>query len=253
MGVSYELLHGDCLTLLGGVEPGSCDAIICDPPYGTTRNEWDKKIDLAEWWPLVWRAAKPTAPVLVFSQMPFAAELVLSAPKEYRYEWVWDKRIQTGFLNARRMPLRRHELIQVFYRQLPTYNPQMAQGTYYRQTANNRGGRNYGHVKDRKPYESCERFPTDILVFDQARNYAESAKDTNHPTQKPTDLLAYLVRTYTNAGETVLDPFMGSGSTGVACGMEGRSFVGMELDTHWFGVAESRVSQAYAQERLFEC
>lgn len=240
-GNPVSLLHGDCLELLPGLATGSVDLVVCDLPYGQTRNRWDSRIDLGRLWPEIWRVCKKSAAVVLFAQGMFTAHLMQSQPKAWRYNLVWDKHLPVGFLNARRMPLRVHEDVCVFYRELPTYNPQKTCG-HARKTAVRTHGTdtaNYGRADAVSAYDSTERYPTSILSFcaDRSGKWAR-----RHPTQKPVDLLRWLVRTYSGEGETVLDCCMGSGSTGVAALAEGRRFIGMELDDAYFELASERIS-----------
>ena len=254
----YDLRRGDCVEALGELarEGVAFDLVLADPPYGTTQNEWDVPLDLAALSPALLAVTRPDTPVLLFSQMPYTVDLVcgLRDAIPYRYEWAWEKGTATGFLNANRMPMRCHELVGVFYHRLPKYNPQMVPGEHKRwRTREARvGNHTYGDERGvRTGYDSAERYPRDVLRFGAARNYrGRSGAGDFHPTQKPVDLLRYLVRTYTDPGDIVLDFCMGSGSTGVACAEEGRRFVGVERDGRWFSVAERRVGQAYAQGRL---
>lgn len=174
----------------------------------------------------------------------FGASLIMNAPKKmpYRYDWIWVKSLPVGFLNANRMPLRAHENIYVFYKHLPTYNPQMRTGfkPYDRGYVADKGGRNYGTLSNNyNPRKSNgDRFPVDVITFSNGNNHYV------HPTQKPVDLLEYLIKTYTNEGMTVLDNCMGSGSTGVAAKELKRNFIGMELDEKYFEIAKQRINEA---------
>lgn len=179
--------------------------------------------------------------MLFFSQMPFAAELVQSNRKLFRYEWIWQKSNKTGFLNARRMPLKEHENILVFYKKLPVYNPQFTGDTPHTIPKSGRKSNNYGKYTPLPPGTVKGYFPSDIISFPCIFHTSEKQV---HPTQKPVPLLEYLIKTYTNPGETVLDPTMGSGSTGVACANTGRNFIGMELDPGYFEIAQGHIKAA---------
>lgn len=247
-----ELLQGDCLELLRDVPAESVDMVLCDPPFGSTQNAWDCVIPTPPLWENLTRVCKPNAAMLFFAQMPFAAELVTSNRKMFRYEWIWQKSNKTGFLNAKKMPLKEHENILVFYRKAPTYNPQMVKGERHSRAAGKRSN-NYGAFHPVLSW-SDEYYPGDIITFPCIFHTAEKQA---HPTQKPVPLLEYLIRTYTNPDETVLDCCMGSGSTGVACGNTGRGFIGMELDAGYFAIAQERIQAAKdaialegAQERI---
>ena len=233
-----RLLQGDCLRLLPDVPTGSVDMVLADLPYGITCNAWDTPIPLRPLWDELRRVCKKNAAMLFFSQMPFAAELAQSNRKMFRYEWIWQKEQGSGFLNANRMPLRAHENICVFYRSLPTYNPQKRKGEPYRTKSGANTSSNYGKFDGsvHSANSSGDRYPVDVLKYPAVRD--------KHPTQKPVPLLEYLIRTYTNPGETILDPAMGSGSTGVAAVNAGRNFIGMEPDEYYFDVARERVAEA---------
>ncbi len=219
--------------------------ILCDPPYGITRNEWDTPVPFGPMWEQYNRIAKENAAVLLFAQPPFSAKLIMSNLKNFRYEWVWKKTLATGFLNAKRMPMKIHENILVFYQKLPVYNPQKRTG-FKTETRKKTGYKssNYGEVA-----ESClwisdgTRYPVDVIEF-AGVNTGKHTESAGHPTQKPVALLEYLIRTYTNEGETILDNCMGSGSTGVACINTGRNFIGIELDSSYFETAENRIEAA---------
>ena len=213
----------------------SIDMILCDLPYGTTHNKWDNVIPMKPLWEQYNRIIKDHGAIVLFSQMPFGASLIMSNPKMFRYEWIWEKNQAGGFLNAKKMPLRKHENILVFYKHLPTYNPQgliKLDEPIYEEGSANRNGKNYG-VADKSFIRTHKNYPTDIITFSKDSGY--------HPTQKPVDLLEYLIKTYTNEGDLVLDNCMGSGSTGVACVNTNRDFIGMELNEEYFKIACERI------------
>ena len=215
----------------------SIDMVLCDLPYGTTKNKWDSVIPLNKLWKQYERIIKDNGAIVLFSQMPFSAELVHSNLKLFKYEWIWQKDNGTGFLNAKKMPLKIHENILVFYKKLPLYNPQMRTGFKPYKCKQGRHSTNYGAYEQGHITESNgERYPIDIIKF---------KKDSGlHPTQKPVELLEYLIKTYTNEGETVLDNCMGSGSTGIACINTNRNFIGYELNEKYFKIAEKRINEA---------
>ena len=230
-----ELLNGDCLELMKNIPGKSIDMIVCDLPYGTTHNKWDNVIPMESLWEQYNRIIKDHGAIVLFSQMPFGASLIMSNPKMFRYEWIWEKNQAVGFLNAKKMPLRKHENILVFYKHLPTYNPQgliKLDEPIQEEGSANRNGKNYG-VADKSFIRTHKNYPTDIITFSKDSGY--------HPTQKPVDLLEYLIKTYTNEGDTVLDNCMGSGSTGVACVNTNRDFIGMELNEEYFKIACGRI------------
>ena len=216
----------------------SIDMILCDLPYGITHNKWDTIIPFDKLWAQYKRIIKDNGAILLFSQMPFGASLIMSNPKMFRYEWIWEKNQAVGFLNAKKMPLRKHENILVFYKHLPTYNPQgliKLDEPIQEKGSANRNGKNYG-VADKSFIRTHTNYPTDIITFSKDAGY--------HPTQKPVALLEYLIKTYTNEGDLVLDNCMGSGSTGVACVNTNRDFIGMELNEEYFKIACERIEGA---------
>ncbi len=224
-GVMNKLFEGDCLECMNEIPSGSVDMILCDLPYGMTQNEWDCYIPLDELWEQYKRVIKPNGAIVLTSNGVFTAKLILSQPKIYKYKWVWEKSKPTNFLNAKKQPLRKHEDVCVFYKKQPTYHPQMTQGDPY-----DKGIRkdqlcgNYGDFDPVHVASSGERYPTDIIYV----KTAECEGAVLHPTQKPIELGRYMVRTYTNPGDVVLDNTFGSGSFLVAALMEGRNFIGIE-------------------------
>ena len=231
-----DLFMGDCMELLPDIPAKSVDLILCDLPYGTTACKWDTVIPFAQLWEQYSRVIKDNGAIVLFSQPPFDKALAMSNPQMFRYEWIWEKPQGTGHLNAKKMPMKAHENILVFYKKLPTYNPQMREGKPYSSTSGHTGSNNYGKQCSVKTICEGGRYPLDVLKFKPDKGL--------HPTQKPVALLEYLVRTYTNPGETVLDNCMGSGSTGVACLRAGRQFIGMEKDPHYFREAKTRIEEA---------
>ncbi len=233
-----KLLHGDCLELMKDIPGGSVDMILCDLPYGTTRCKWDVRIPFDKLWKQYNRILKENGAVVLFAAEPFASLLRMSNIKNYKYDWVWDKVKGTGFLNAKKQPMRCHELICVFYRRQCVYNPQKTSGHKKKGSfrAANLQTEVYGSMKKDYSYSSSERYPRSIQVFS-----TDTQNSSLHPTQKPVALLEFLVKTYTNPGEVVLDNCMGSGSTGVACANTGRHFIGMELNEDYFRIAEDRI------------
>lgn len=234
----YKLLQGDCLKLMENIPDKSVDMVLCDLPFGTTMNKWDSVIDFDELWTAYKRIIKNNGAIVLFGQGLFTAELACSNKEMFRYRLVWEKTKAGGFLNARRMPLQAHEDISVFYKKLPTYNPQMETGKpYVKRAVTNGDGGCYGKF-DRVGQTNINngtRFPRSVLRFSNDNH------NSIHKTQKPVQLLEYLIRTYTNEGETVLDNCMGSGSTGVACVNTNRDFIGIELDKNYFEIAKERI------------
>lgn len=230
-----NLINDDCLHAMNKIENKSIDMILCDLPYGTTKNKWDTIIPLKKLWEHYERIIKDNGAIVLFAQTPFDKVLGTSNIKLLRYEWVWKKDNGTGFLNAKKMPLKLHENILVFYKKLPTYNPQMRFGYKSYECKQGRHSDNYGDYKNGHISKSSgERYPVDILEF-------KRDKQKLHPTQKPVKLLEYFIKTYTNEEETVLDNCMGSGSTGIACINTNRNFIGIEIDKNYFEIAKKRM------------
>jgi site-specific DNA-methyltransferase (adenine-specific) len=228
------------------IESGTVDMILCDLPYGTTCCSWDAVIPFEPLWEQYERVIKENGAIVLFAAQPFAAVLATSNLKLFRYEIIWEKPSATGFLNAKKQPLRAHENILVFYKSQPTYNPQKTFG-HERKTAKRKdiGSEHYGKQVNIKSYDSTERYPRSVQVFS-----SDKQKQALHPTQKPVALCEYLIRTYTNEGETVLDNTMGSGTTGVACVNTGRSFIGIEQEKKYFDIAQERIAQAGTEKDM---
>ena len=239
-----KIYNLDCLEGMKQIPDHSVDAIIADPPYGTTRNQWDSVIPLDELWAEYRRVTKPNAAIVLFSQQPFTSALVMSNPDKFRYEWIWQKENGTGHLNAKKMPLKEHENVLLFYDNLPIYNPQMKQGFEPYRFKSGDPSTNYGSQHSVETINMGLRYPTTIVKFDRDNNGF-------HPTQKPVDLLRYLVLTYTNEGNTVLDNFMGSGTTAIACIREKRHFIGFELNKEYYEKAKKRIESEQRQLTLF--
>ena len=222
----YTLFQGDCLEVMDSIETGSIDMILADLPYGTTQCVWDQVIPFEPLWAQYLRVAKPDAAIVLCAAQPFSSLLVASRLDLYRYEWVWEKGNATGFLNAKKQPMRAHETAQVFYRQQPTFNPQMT-GGHARAVASRRAVSSecYGKALSISEYDSTDRYPRSVQYFS-----SDKQRGSFHPTQKPVAWMAYLISTYTNRGDLVLDNTMGSGSTGVACALLKRPFIGIERD-----------------------
>jgi site-specific DNA-methyltransferase (adenine-specific) len=230
----FKLMQGDCLELMKDIQDKSIDMILCDLPYGTTRNKWDSIIPLEPLWEQYKRIIKDNGAIVLTAQTPFDKVLGASNLDMLRYEWIWEKTESTGFLNAKKMPLKKHENILVFYKKLPTYNPQFTKGTPYSYQKDGISSDNYGDSKGtNKIINEGKRYPVSIITFKKDKGL--------HPTQKPVALCEYLIKTYTNEGETVLDNCMGSGTTGVACKNLNRNFIGIELDEEYFKIAKERI------------
>lgn len=244
-----KLFHGDCLEIMPTLPAGSIDAIICDPPFGTTACKWDSVIPFAPMWECFKRLIKPNGAIVLFAAQPFTSALVMSNPEMFRYSWVWEKGLGTGHLRAKFQPLRVHEDICVFCADPNgTYFPQMTKGKMRKKGDPDRTTGVYGKGNaDRVPIENDTYYPKSVVSFSNGDH-----RGRLHPTQKPIALLEYLIRTYTNQGETVLDCTMGSGTAGVACKRTGRKFVGIENDEQYFCVAQNRIAEPFhIQSDLF--
>jgi site-specific DNA-methyltransferase (adenine-specific) len=235
--MAYEIHKGECLELMKNIPDGSIDMVMCDLPYGTTKNSWDSIIPLDELWAQYHRVCKKNAAIVLTAATPFDKVLGCSNLKEFKYEWVWQKEAGTGLLNAKKQPLRDHENVLVFYRSQPCYNPQFSEGKPY---TCKKGGdtSNYNPSGSVVTVNEGTRCPKTVLKFNRDKN-------KEHPTQKPVALMEYLIKTYTNPGELVLDNTMGSGTTGVACMNTGRRFYGIERDDKYFDIAEQRIRTAW--------
>ena len=254
--MTVRLYLGDCLEVMRGIPDKSVDAVITDPPYGTTAISWDKAIDLPLFWETINLLPKENAAIIVFSAQPFTTDLIASNRGMFRYEIIWKKTQPQGFLNANKCPLRNHENIVVFYKHLPTYNPIKSKVERIDlgrvRKVNAMRSKQYREMDRTTWVETGERYPTDVIEFSNWNGalFGKTENATKHPTQKPVDLCKYLIETYTNEGDTVFDPFMGSGTTGVACVMTGRNFIGIEIDPTYFAIAERRIKEAQMQPRL---
>ena len=239
---NIKLLLGDYLERMKEIPDGSVDMVLADPPYGTTACKWDTVIDLPLMWEQLKRVIKPNGAIVMTASQPFTSALVMSNPKMFKYCWVWDKVLPRGHLNAKKQPMRVHEDIVVFSKIPNVYIPQKTTGharkvartCYQKEGA---GEQVYGKEFRDTHYDSTERYPTTIYRLSTA-----DQRGKNHPTQKPVALMEYLILTYTNEGETVLDFTMGSGTTGVACKNLGRKFIGIELDQGYFDIAQKRIN-----------
>jgi site-specific DNA-methyltransferase (adenine-specific) len=252
-----KLLHGDCLELMKNIPDGSVDAIITDPPYGTTACKWDSVIPFDLMWEQLNRIIKPNGAIVLFGSEPFSSALRISNINNYKYDWIWEKSNPANIALANKMPLKYHEIISLFYFKQPIYNKQMIErdelGIKRLKNKNNpirfKGSDIQGTSKTKKDYDINrydENFknPSTILKFKVDRG-------KHHPTQKPVELMEYLIKTYTNENETVLDFTMGSGTTGVAAVNTNRHFIGIEKDDKYFEIAKKRINDALIQPKLF--
>lgn len=231
-----QVFEADCLDLLPHIPDKSVDMVLCDLPYGTTQNKWDSIIDLEKLWKEYKRIIKDKGVIVLTSQGIFTAHLIMSNEQWFKYKLVWIKSKSTNFLNAKKQPLRKHEDICVFYRQQPTYNPQMTTGeSYDKGIRKDQFTGSYGDFKPRHIKSDGNRYPNDVIFYEEDPiddfvyfKTAESEGTVYHPTQKPVELGRYLIRTYTRPGDIVLDNACGSGSFLVAAALEGRKFIGIE-------------------------
>lgn len=232
-----NLLHGDCLQLMKGIESGSVDLILTDPPYGTTACKWDSVIDFDLMWEQLNRIIKPNGAIVLFGSEPFSSALRMSNIKNYKYDWIYRKPQGVNPLLSKKQPLNDIENISIFYKKQPLYNPQFKEGKPYKITRDKK--ERVIEVQGFKTKETTtinkgNRLPKRVLDFKQERGF--------HPTQKPVELLEYLIKTYTVENETVLDFTMGSGSTGIACLNTNRNFIGIEMDDKYFEIASNRIN-----------
>ena len=251
------LMQGDCLERMAEIPDGSVDLVLTDPPYGTTACKWDAVIPFEPMWAQVWRVLKPNGAAVFTASQPFTSALIASNMRGFKYEWIWRKSKGANFTHAKNMPIKFHENVVVFsdapighHVQLGArrmaYNPQGLRKvdkvwSRPRKYENGHGLKRESHKLDR--VLEFEGYPTSILDFPNSDNRERG----HHPTQKPVALMEYLIRTYTNPGETVLDFTMGSGTTGVACVNTGRRFIGIERDETYFQIAQSRIAEAQPQ------
>ena len=218
------------------------DAIITDPPYGTTACKWDSVIPFPEMWLRLNKLIKPNGAIVLFGSEPFSSALRMSNIKNYKYDWVWEKNLKTGNLNAKRMPMGGHELVHIFAKKSPTYNPQKRKRTNEVKSGNKKNSKTsvYGSQKEEYTDNQSDLINPDTIIKNIKCVHNSSGKV--HPTQKPVALMEYLIKTYTNENELVLDFTMGSGTTGVACKNLNRNFIGIELDSNYFDIAKERIN-----------
>lgn len=233
---------GDCIEVMKLIDDNSIDMILCDLPYGVTKNKWDSIIDLDKLWAEYERVIKINGAIVLFGQGKFSAKLMLSNEKMHRYNLIWEKTTPTGFLNANRMPLRSHEDLLVFYKKLPTYNPQKTTGHIRKVSTanhkiNSKKTSNYGE-HGLTTYDSTERYPKSVLKF-----ATDKQKSALHPTQKPLALIEYLIATYSNEGETILDNCAGSGTTGLAAKNLNRNYIMIENDKVSYEICIERLGE----------
>ena len=241
--MEIQLIKGDCLEVMKSIPDRSIDAIICDLPYGTTACKWDEVLPFKKLWEQYERIIKPNGAIILFGSQPFTSALIMSNPKMFKYEWIWEKSKASNFLQASYMPLKAHENIVVFGKGKTKYNAQKTQGKAFNKGKDKRIGKAtevYHSIPNINGFEIVNetglRNPRTVQYFTTAESEGKY-----HPTQKPLELLEYLVKTYTNEGDTVLDNTMGSGTTGVACVNTNRKFIGIEMDDNYFEIAKKRI------------
>ena len=235
-----KIYNQDCLVGMESIQDKSIDMILCDLPYGTTKNQWDSIINLDKLWEQYNRIIKDNGAIVLTAQTPFDKVLGVSNLKMLKYEWIWEKTSATGHLNAKKMPMKAHENILVFYKKLPTYNPQKTTGherkvSTAKHKRNSKNSSNYGE-SSATTYDSTERYPRSVQIFS-----TDKQKSSFHPTQKPVALFEYLIKTYTNEGDLVLDNCMGSGTTAIACINTNRNYIGFELDSGYYNLTNERI------------
>lgn len=230
-----QIYNEDCLLGMEKIQPNSIDLVLCDMPYGTTSNKWDSVIDLDKIWKLLYSISNDKRLCILFGQMPFTATLVSSNTKDFKYNWIWQKPTGTGHLNAKKAPLKNHEDILVFYSKQPVYNPQFTEGSSYKTKSGN-GSKNYGKQIRIITENKGIRYPKTVLNFNKD-------KDKFHPTQKPVALMEYLIKTYTNEGDIILDFCIGSGTTAIAAINTKRNYIGFEKDKDYYKIASNRIQE----------
>lgn len=232
-----KIYNQDCLEGMKLIDDKSIDMILCDLPYGTTQNKWDCIIPLDKLWEQYVRVSKDNGVIVLTSMQPFTSQLVNSNLKMFKYEVIWDKKISTGFLNSKKQVLRRHENVLIFYNKQGTYNPQMTQGKPYDKGISFDKSPNYGkQTPVRALNETGDRYPTSIIEFSNA-----DRRNKQHPTQKPINLFEWLIKTYSNENELILDNCMGSGTTAIACMNTNRNYLGFENNDEYFSIANERI------------
>lgn len=251
-----KLFHGDCLEVMSTLPDGCVDMVFADLPYGTTQNSWDSLIPFDKLWEAYTRVVKEDGAIVLTAQPPFDKVLACSNLKDFRYEWIWEKNKATGHLNAKKMPMKAHENVLVFYRKLPTYNPQKTVGHKPMNAVLPRDHipepdkkRNYNHVDKRlgNVGGGTDRYPRDVLYFPVINN-DDPLKF--HPTQKPVSLIEYFIKTYSNPGDTILDNCMGSGSTCIACINTDREYIGIEFGEDYYNKAQEWISSVQSNPIL---
>ena len=237
-----EIYLGDCLELMPKhVEDKSVDMIFCDLPYGTTQNKWDSVIPLDELWKEYERVIKDNGAIVLFAAQPFTSALIMSNPKMFKYDWIWQKPKGTGHLNAKKQPMRDKEDILVFYKKQCTYNPQMTEGTPYKDKAGKDHTKSTSMTGSYGKYTNYREVNKGVRYPKQVQQFGVVERGTVHPTQKPLDLIEYMIKTYTNEGDLILDNTCGSGTTGLGAKNLNRNYIMMEQDPKYYEIACKRV------------
>jgi DNA modification methylase len=241
-----KIYNEDCLIGMQQIKSGAIDAIITDLPYGTTKCAWDAVIPFDKLWEQYNRVIKHNGAIVLFGAEPFSSHLRLSNLRHFKYDIVWDKVKGTGFLNAKKQPMRNHEIISVFYKIQCTYNPQKTTGHEKKASFKRKHLQTdvYGKMNGDTLYSSTDRYPRSIQQFS-----ADTQTSSLHPTQKPVSLIEWLIKTYTNEGETVLDNCMGSGTTAIACINTNRNYIGFETDKEYYGICNNRINDHLAGKK----
>jgi len=245
-----QLWNEDCLETLKRIETGSIDLMLTDPPYGTTQCDWDNAPNFAIMWQEWERILKPNGAFVFFGSQPFTTHLISSRLGFFKYEMIWEKTMPNGFLDAQKKPLKCHENILVFYRQQPTYNPQKTIGKKYKKIR--KASEKYEGYNNYIPSDSFndgDRFPTSIITYSNGNNRHDTGRSI-HPTQKPLELIRYLLNTYSNENDLVFDGYSGSGTTAAACIKERRNFIGSELNKEYFDLSVKRLTEISMKPEL---
>ena len=264
-----KIYNMDCLEGMKRIPDESIDLILCDLPYGTTQNKWDSIIPFNKLWEQYERIIKDNGAIVLTGKQPFTSMTIMSNPKLYKYNLVWRKNLKTGNLNARKMPMGAYEDIMVFYNKPPTYNPQKIPRTFQVPAGNKLNSKTTNYGKQREEYidrQSDWLMPDDVIDYEDGYSldalelgnemlYIKCVHNSSgklHPTQKPVELFEWLIKTYTNKGETVLDNCIGTGTTAIACMNTNRNYIGFELNKEYFDIAEKRIKTHFVQERINE-
>ncbi len=239
----YSLYNNDMFDIFPTIEEKSIDLIFVDLPYNTTNCKWDVEVDLEKFWKESKRVLKDNGVVIATAQIPFSIKLGMSNLKDLKYEWIWEKTQGTGHLNAKKMPMKCHENILIFYKKLPTYNPIKTTGHKRKiSTAHHKRNTSTGDIYSKcdtfSDYDSTERYPRSVIKFK-----SDKQKSNLHPTQKPLSLLEYIIKTYSNEGDTILDPCCGSGTTGVAALKNNRKCILIEKDENYYNITKERIEK----------